>query len=497
MCSFVVKLFEAKKPIITVFTTVEHVGRIGKEFTRYPATHDKEFKDLVRVIALEGVDTPEDHFSSGLYESFYKSYDSFLKEEPVTCAKEGTVYKAHRAPDMVILDYLLFDPIRTVRSKSGERVQLYLWYPCSVGYLSLYSPKEYGGLGDPREFILAEAAKTGKSVEEVADKVFFNSEPELVHYPGLSEVYNHEMWPQDIPRQFSKPTKSWLGILEAMDLSDGALFFTVEELEPAAVKAMKAWTGKGKGSAYAVGPLLAPPESRKKASQEDTLTVNAKEIEVFMDNILESHGPHSMVFISFGSFFWPTDPEKLWVFLDVLMEKNIPFIMGSASHRSDVPESVYEKVKEYGLGLIAKWTPQQSILSHPATGWFVSHCGQNGLFEASSAGVPMICWPFFSDQPWNAVNLVDNLDVAYELFEVRSGEDGLKYSQRLGRAPIGTVEAFRDEAKQVLDNAFGADGNRKRENMKQFQQVILGCWEEGGSCKIDFDRFVKTIDVVG
>lgn len=30
--------------------------------------------------------------------------------------------------------------------------------------------------------------------------------------------------------------------------------------------------------------------------------------------------------MSFGTFFWPTEPEKTWAFLDVLMEMNIPFV---------------------------------------------------------------------------------------------------------------------------------------------------------------------------
>lgn len=30
--------------------------------------------------------------------------------------------------------------------------------------------------------------------------------------------------------------------------------------------------------------------------------------------------------ISFGSFFGPSDPAKLWAVLDVIMEKGIPFV---------------------------------------------------------------------------------------------------------------------------------------------------------------------------
>jgi hypothetical protein len=42
------------------------------------------------------------------------------------------------------------------------------------------------------------------------------------------------------------------------------------------------------------------------------------------------------------------------------------------------------------------------ISAHPATVAFVSHCGANSLLETLSAGVPLVCVPVFSDQPYNA-----------------------------------------------------------------------------------------------
>lgn len=47
---------------------------------------------------------------------------------------------------------------------------------------------------------------------------------------------------------------------------------------------------------------------------------------------------------------------------------------------------------------------------------------------------------------------------------MRTGQDGLKPIHRLGRAPIGTIEAVHDEAHNVLAKAFGEDGARKRAN---------------------------------
>lgn len=89
-----------------------------------------------------------------------------------------------------------------------------------------------------------------------------------------------------------------------------------------------------------------------------------------------------------------------------------------------------------------------------------------------------ICWPFFADQPSNAARLTDVLDVAYELYEVRNGL-GLKPIFRNGKVPVATVEAVREEAARVLENAFLADGQRKRENLKRLRDAVLSSWSEG------------------
>ncbi|TKR60366.1 hypothetical protein L596_027622 [Steinernema carpocapsae] len=41
---------------------------------------------------------------------------------------------------------------------------------------------------------------------------------------------------------------------------------------------------------------------------------------------------------------------------------------------------------------------QRSVLEHPKTSGFISHCGQNSFLEAVHAGVPMVCIPMMGDQ---------------------------------------------------------------------------------------------------
>ena len=103
-----------------------------------------------------------------------------------------------------------------------------------------------------------------------------------------------------------------------------------------------------------------------------------------------------------------------------------------------------------------------------------------------------ICWPFGADQPINTIHLTENLDVAYELLEVRTGE-GLKPLYRTGQAPAGTLDAVRAETITVLENAFGEDGARKRANIQKLKEASLGLWDEGGASRLAAEQLLDSL----
>ena len=57
--------------------------------------------------------------------------------------------------------------------------------------------------------------------------------------------------------------------------------------------------------------------------------------------------------------------------------------------------------------MIGPWLPQNDLLAHPSVKLFITHCGNNGQFEAVYHGVPMIGFPAypFTDQVHNARRL--------------------------------------------------------------------------------------------
>lgn len=56
---------------------------------------------------------------------------------------------------------------------------------------------------------------------------------------------------------------------------------------------------------------------------------------------------------------------------------------------------------------------------HPNVKLFISHGGISGVYEAVHAGVPVLGFPLFYDQPRNVENLVDNgMAIAMDLSSV-------------------------------------------------------------------------------
>ena len=99
-----------------------------------------------------------------------------------------------------------------------------------------------------------------------------------------------------------------------------------------------------------------------------------------------------------------------------------------------------------------------------------------------------MCCPFDADQPVNAINLTFVHNVAYELYELRSG-DGLRPIHRLGDyTPEGTQESIRREFIEVLTKARGEDGSIKRQNARRLQDLIKENWAPGGYGWTEIER---------
>ncbi|CDO72086.1 hypothetical protein BN946_scf184962.g29 [Trametes cinnabarina] len=132
----------------------------------------------------------------------------------------------------------------------------------------------------------------------------------------------------------------------------------------------------------------------------------------------------------------------------------------------------------------------QAIL--PATGWCLTHGGHNTVLECVHSGILIIIWPIAVDQPSNAMHLTHNVDMAYELIEVRTGV-GAGPLHRTGKAPVGTLDAVRDMLRDALARAFGEDGEAKRRRLLGLRERLEGAWSESGPARREVEEFLNHV----
>lgn len=111
--------------------------------------------------------------------------------------------------------------------------------------------------------------------------------------------------------------------------------------------------------------------------------------------------PNQLIEFAWG--FANSQMEFLWIIMpDIISGKE-----------AILPSEFLEATKERGM--LASWCPQEQVLSYPAIGGFLTHSGWNSTLESISCGVPMICWPFFAEQPTNCWFCCTKLRIGMEI----------------------------------------------------------------------------------
>ena len=113
--------------------------------------------------------------------------------------------------------------------------------------------------------------------------------------------------------------------------------------------------------------------------------------------------------------------------------------------------------------------------------WFTTHL--------SCLPFCRICWPFAADQPAAAAHVTENLHVAFELFQVRTG-DGLKRLYRNGVTPEGSREAVGREIRHTIDLCRSEKGQEMRNNAERLKVKFAKAWDEDGSARQELRNFL-------
>ncbi|PKI53818.1 hypothetical protein CRG98_025824 [Punica granatum] len=187
----------------------------------------------------------------------------------------------------------------------------------------------------------------------------------------------------------------------------------------------------------------------------------------------------SVVYVAFGSFtvLDPVQSKELALGLELT---NRPFLWvvrsepSGASMSSYHPAGFAERVGDRGK--MVWWAPQQRVLSHPAVGCFISHCGWNSIVEGLVNGVPFLCWPYFADQFLNQSYICD-------IWKVGLGLKGSESGTAVSREEIaGKVE-------ELMEGGGGYKG-RAIDLKRRLRDSVT----EGGVSHGNFEKFVRWLN---
>lgn len=138
----------------------------------------------------------------------------------------------------------------------------------------------------------------------------------------------------------------------------------------------------------------------------------------------------------------------------------------------------------------ARWDNRVSGKWHSAVRFLLINVRQSEAHDITIACYYRICWPFDGDQPAAAAHLSENLGVAFELVEVRTG-NGLQPLCRTGQAPQGTREAVGVEIRTVIDASRGQQGAEMRKQAEKIKVKFAEAWEGGGTTKSAIRAFLN------
>ncbi|KAL2509288.1 UDP-glycosyltransferase 73C1 [Forsythia ovata] len=234
------------------------------------------------------------------------------------------------------------------------------------------------------------------------------SDTEYFVVPGLPDRI--EMTKAQLRGTINQLTSDWNDVRELMKEAEteafGVVANTFEELEPEYLKEYIKVKGK---KVWCIGPVsLCNKEELDKAERGNKASID----EDFCTKWLDSKESNSVLYVCLGSLTRLATAQLIELGLG-LEASNRPFVWVIRNISDEfqawfVEEKFVERIKGRGL-LIHGWAPQVLILSHPAIGGFITHCGWNSTLEGICAGVPMITWPIFAEQFCNEKFIVNVL----------------------------------------------------------------------------------------
>ncbi|KAL5992474.1 hypothetical protein ACLOJK_013393 [Asimina triloba] len=251
----------------------------------------------------------------------------------------------------------------------------------------------------------------------------------------------------------------------------GVFLNTVYDLERDVIDALKLKIPR----VYTIGSLSRlvdqiPATATASKSYESSLWKEDSECLKWLD----TKQAGSVVYVNFGSITVVT-AEQLREFAWGLANSNFPFlwVIRPGLVKGDsaiVPKDFVDDTKDRCL--ITSWCPQEQVLAHPSVGAFLNHCGWNSTLESICSGVPMICWPFFAEQPTNCRYICNEWGFGLEI------DNDVK----------------REAVERIVRKMMDSDqGKEMKKRALMWKQSAFEATEPGGSSSVDMDSMIADI----
>jgi len=210
---------------------------------------------------------------------------------------------------------------------------------------------------------------------------------------------------------------------------------------------------------------------------------------------LNSKRDNSVLYICFGSICYFSDKQLYEMacgikasdheFIWVVPEKKGKEDESDEEKNKWLPKGFEERNIEKNKGLIVRgWAPQVMILTHPAVGAFMTHCGWNSIVEAVSAGIPMITWPVLGDQFYNEKLITHVRGIGVEVGAIEWCVDGVGEKEN-----VMSRDIIEKAMRRLMDNSDEAE--RIKQRARDFREKATRAVQKGGS---SYNNLLSLID---
>ncbi|KAL2345114.1 hypothetical protein Fmac_006399 [Flemingia macrophylla] len=456
----IARLLAQRGVIVTIFTTPKNASRFSSVISR-AVSSGLQIQPIQLHFPSQEVGLPEgcENFDMVTSEHMHKFFSAIsMLQKPVEELFESLTPK----PSCIISDFCIPWTIRVAEKYHIPRISFHGFCCFSLHCLhQISSSKICESLTSESEYF---------TIPGIPDQIQVTREQTPLLNSNASKMY-------DFMEQLG----------DAEMKSYGIIINTFEELEEAYVKDYK----KVKNDkVWCIGPVsLCNKDALDKAQRGNLASINEHHCLKWLD----SHQPKSVIYVCFGSLC-NLIPSQLVELALALEDAKRPFVwvIREGSRLQELEKWIREQRFEErtkGRGLIIRgWAPQVLILSHPAIGGFLTHCGWNSTLEGVTAGVPMVTWPLFADQFLNEKLVTQVLKIGVSV----GAEVPLKWAEEEKLGVLVKKEKIKRAICMVMDDGEEESKDRRQRACK-LGEIAKRAVEKGGSSNANMTLFIEEI----